>query len=603
LSGDDNNAFEDCSGSSCPGWTASGGTVGTETSAPLFGDKSALWDASALSQTFSSTAKTVKEGLKGQSCLAMISYQFTGSSGDYKLQAYDGTTVLKEESLNPAVSPDVGVGYVGFQCPTSGTVQLRLIAGVSNPGQIKIDGPSLAAGAAHIGSNIMLAQVANAEFYGSVETAATASCAFVRTQATYGSFPADTDCPVATATGKASAPGTKIPAVTFASLPKGEYMFLASGLFGTNGSPNDYSRWRFHDGTNALVGETKVQTTSSNGFMGSQQVTGYLTNPSDRSNVTVELQCLISNAGQNCYAEATNNTFSITVVKLPTTAQTVISGVDASAQTHSAKVTGCYFTTTSGTYVDGTLNNTCTLTQRNSQSFGAVTLFGSGSGVTFTPKRLGTVEVCADTPVYQSAAGQTTEIQLIDESSNIIGYGSQFGSVAGVQNSITVCGHMPVASLSAKTAKLQIKVTGGTGQFGSMGDVSIGWRLVSISETKPQPFFAIKSVSSDGNNERIERALIAGDGSCTITTQSGAWLASAVHNSVGDCTLTINSGMFSSRPICNVTVEATNATLNAGMTKISTTSAPSATLIRFTTANTSGTLTDYGASVLCMGPK
>lgn len=111
------------------------------------------------------------------------------------------------------------------------------------------------------------------------------------------------------------------------------------------------------------------------------------------------------------------------------------------------------------------------------------------------------------------------------------------------------------------------------------------------------------TVVSNHAAERVEHALIAADGSCTITSQSGTWIASTTHNSVGDCTLTLTSGIFSARPHCFFTVENTNASINAGMVKLSTTSAPSSTLIRFTTTNSGGTLTDYITNVFCMGPR
>lgn len=98
--------------------------------------------------------------------------------------------------------------------------------------------------------------------------------------------------------------------------------------------------------------------------------------------------------------------------------------------------------------------------------------------------------------------------------------------------------------------------------------------------------------------ERIERAYITDDGTtCTIASQSGSWLTSAVHGS-SICTLTIATGMFSSAPACTVSVaQPANvlARINAAITTTT-------IITQFIVPNTLGGA-DANHTIICMGPR
>lgn len=70
-------------------------------------------------------------------------------------------------------------------------------------------------------------------FYGQCTTAAATSCQWQRGNASYGDFPADTDCSAPTCTGNASAPSTKIPGVS-GTFPAGDYYITLAGEFSGN---------------------------------------------------------------------------------------------------------------------------------------------------------------------------------------------------------------------------------------------------------------------------------------------------------------------------------------------------------------------------------
>lgn len=62
------------------------------------------------------------------------------------------------------------------------------------------------------------------------------------------------------------------------------------------------------------------------------------------------------------------------------------------------------------------------------------------------------------------------------------------------------------------------------------------------------------------NNERVERARITttSGAACTITTQSGNWIASVTPNAVGQCALTLATGVFSATPSCTASPQNTS---------------------------------------------
>lgn len=102
-----------------------------------------------------------------------------------------------------------------------------------------------------------------------------------------------------------------------------------------------------------------------------------------------------------------------------------------------------------------------------------------------------------------------------------------------------------------------------------------------------------------GGTERIERAYITNNGSCSIGSQSGSWVSSVSRPLIGDCTLTLASGVFSANPTCTCAGE-----LNPGTEKYQCSlQVSSATSVRVHTAIGSGSDADRNFYIICMGPQ
>jgi len=74
------------------------------------------------------------------------------------------------------------------------------------------------------------------DLYGEVYTNGASSCQWLSTSATVAAFTADSDCAAPTASGNATAPATKIPAMIVPKILPGRYLIMATGVFKADSS-------------------------------------------------------------------------------------------------------------------------------------------------------------------------------------------------------------------------------------------------------------------------------------------------------------------------------------------------------------------------------
>lgn len=137
--------------------------------------------------------------------------------------------------------------------------------------------------------------------------------------------------------------------------------------------------------------------------------------------------------------------------------------------------------------------------------------------------------------------------------------------------------------------------SGGTiGELSSNG--SSGQVLTSTGASSLPTWQAgTATVGTSGTSEHVNRARILGDGSCTITSQSGSWLSSPVHNGTGDCTFTIAGGEYTAAPACVCTGTAGTQNRICSMSAPTQTSLPHVFMW-------SGGADDEALDIICMGP-
>lgn len=284
-------------------WSNSGGTFTTTTTAANVanGAASFSFDASSTGQYVVTDTRAIPAGLYGANCMAETYYK--GFDTNMKLQAYDGTNVIAESVLSAQTGFKREV--LNFICPSSGNIQFRLIS--------TADAAIGYWDEVHLGSATNIATLSQAQIFGKLNWADAANCAWGQTSATFGTPSADTDCAVPTASGFASAPGTKVPSIVFSYMPPGKYVVRSTiALFPSGITGDTYCRARFHDGSSVGKGtgvSVYRDSTDADGSMYTYQVLEqtfeYTT---AQSNKTITIQMANSAANGTCLMDNSNST-------------------------------------------------------------------------------------------------------------------------------------------------------------------------------------------------------------------------------------------------------------------------------------------------------
>lgn len=190
------NNFDFEAGNPPTDWTASGGTLTSETTNQLFGDASGSWDSDALDQTLDSVLGEITEGFLGGTCQAEISYKYeTGTAGDYQLIArqFDDSGATE---IDVAVVDLVATGtatrkaQLVFDCPddVADDLRVRIQSKVANADPIVIDDAFIG-----IGRNTF--DISQAESLAAVYYPTTGGCSWDVTATGYTLVAAAASCP------------------------------------------------------------------------------------------------------------------------------------------------------------------------------------------------------------------------------------------------------------------------------------------------------------------------------------------------------------------------------------------------------------------------
>jgi hypothetical protein len=641
--GDASNILTNASFSSgTSGHTLPAGTAAIETSFIV------PPDSQSLRFSLSSTSGTI---------LSQV-IQPTGSLGGVNLEAslYVATTVGSLEvcamqGTNAVQCNDVPTSgkwsYVpaNMAGPSSGSIGYAL----RTKDAVAVTGTVYTA-RAYTGTARNLYEVSQATLYGKVVSDAATNCSWdLSNPAVFTSFSADSDCNTATATGAASAPATKIPAISFTSLPPGRYIFVVRTIGGymaaAAASETDVGAiFRLYDGTNGFGGSNVRCIQAS--FCTDSEFTAEIEYTTAQSNLTVQLQTVESVASTTDIGVANNNTtyngkFEISVYRYPTQNETVARSSDNSwyvdanmaganpalgtvnvASYTEITDSGLTLTPASGSAPVGAM---CSSTNAATSPSTSATTCAAGSesvGFTTSIPKAGLYEICA----YFSFSGSSNQSSLVFSTFELyetptnaqtltqrgrtrLITGGSGGSTAG-NTSVHVstqanCALFNFTTGGQKGIRLMYEqeVTGTASAIligdasASSGDRDIRFTMRPWNTNFSAPTYVGSVTSNSTGMERIERARITG--ASTITRQSGSWISSVTNNGTGDRTLNLASGIFSGTPSCFFTVDNTGAAASNRLCELY---SSSTSAIRFTCAGDT-TPSDYAADVVCMGPR
>lgn len=611
-----NSGFEHSTFST--GWTSSGGTFQVSTGSNIgTGLKGADWDASAASQTITSTAVTIPAGWYNGNGAVYCS--FKTSATDYVLQAYDGTNILGSSTISASTS--FGIQYASFVFPSSGSISLRVVS-ASNATNIYFDD-------CYVGPNSFLSLIGNAVGFTQLND-----------QAGNGST------------------ATKIPYYTntTVSSPNGVYTFAMDS---TNGTSFTFlqpavvtAQISFY---NSSVGEqlgfSVNGTVTTNIYSQTDAVrkclsqnivvsaTGYATSATCTFTVAAGDIVRPNTSGGTC-GDTNSCSMGLTAISLasqrvfnanatPWWIQAVVSGANpALSKTDTGghvEITNSSLTLTpiSGSQPVGTL---CSSTNAAATPSTGATTCAAGSeslGVTFNIQDAGAYTVCVEMPVYHdqtsgnalaysylfklAETGTANQTIASDKSGTQItsrGASSTPGPIDTQE--VSMCRIFTFSTAGQKAVRLFGYNPGTTSADSaiilsdSFGGRNVIFTVMKGSYSQPMPIFVGGITSNSTNALRTESAYVTNAGSCAVSTQSSTWITSVSDPGVGQCGLVWGATTWSQAPWCTCTMVAgggasicslLGATTTTGVTVFS--QSPSA----------GGTSADSPFYITCTGPR
>jgi len=584
------------------GWSVSTGSFSIDTTNKSKGNASFAWNASAASQTFTSSAVTIPDGLKGQNGVLSCRIKAASGTATHTLAPYDGTNNLATAQTITSSTSMFQRTSVNFIFPTSGTIAARFTSAADEP-SINIDECYL-----DLAEGYNISQVSQATVVASARWAATTSCDWSTTSTSFSNFGADSDCPSPTVEGNASAPSTKIPGLTFATLPEGDYYIVAKGAF-LKYNLDQYVWFRFSDGTNATT-EQQIYVSGAI-YAISPNIVGRLKLTSPQSNVTLQIQAKVqtSVAAHIDVGPVAGSPLEITVYRFPLSSeiayQASAGGLEAGDIVATA-ASSCPVGTIAADGSDVSRSGYPRLFSKLGTTYGT----GDGSTTFGLPDYRGIFirGVGTSSKLDYSAGGDVSSSALGTYTNDAFQGHFHSGNGNGSNEFIYNRGGSGVLSaLASGTVYDRTTTPGGTASTdGTNGTprtssetrpfyTSVTYCIRTVPAT-PAPVLVGSVTSNSAGAERIERASINDTGTCSIVSQSGSWVSSATVNGTGRCDLVITG--FSSRPSCTCTV--TNAGTASRTCHINGT--PTSTSVSPYTLN-AGTASSENFDIICMGPR
>jgi len=315
-----NPGFENYSAS----WTKhASDTFAVESTTPLDGKRHILYTSSSTGRCMASEVITVQLGMRGHDCEGSIKViNDLNSTGDLTLDVYDGSNPIVSvpiQSTSASISQWVRTPV--FSCPGSGTMQLRLCSANGSLSTVKAD-------SAWLGDTRRDMQVSQAEVIGTLKYDGATNCVWFTTSGTWVDFGQDTDCNVATVTGRAQVPATKLPRIVFPSLGPGKYTVVAQGQMLPHYS-GSATTCRFSlaadTGTPSVrAGAIQLYSSSATTEDRAEQLVGTWIYPNAVGETSFSIQSYRAAGGGECQIPITDSNIDLTftVTKFPLESQT-----------------------------------------------------------------------------------------------------------------------------------------------------------------------------------------------------------------------------------------------------------------------------------------
>jgi len=533
------------------------------------------------------TLATLDRGLSGGNCLFSFVYTASSMGSNVVAQVLQGASVVATSQVLGASTTPVQVQLNAPCGDLSSSTTVRIANTTGNTGT-----SALRVANVTYGNATNLTNVSQAQMFGLVKISGCASF-WNTTSTSFASFGPEAGCSYAVE-GNAQAPATNVPAMTFASLPAGEYFLTYDGNFGQSNAGSYACLYEVYDGTNEWRERVTVESalTGPDAFRGSTFTSSFKYDTA-QSNITLQIRARTTNGALGCgIYGSTGGPGVLKLYRFPTSSQQAVS-VDNTAASWSGTAT-LSGSTSSASFADPT-GITGAVTTTNSTGVSCVINGSSLLGIDCTVPKIGSYLVCYTGTMVATLNSPTS--RLVDGSGNVI-VGAQSGDGGGGATQVTSggCGTTNITSLSSvSTFKVQSSSNGGTTTV-----KATSFSIVGINQQFPAPLLVGSVTSNSAGLERIERATIAEGGvcsssPCTINRQSGSWLTSVTRAAAGEYQLNIAAGIFSTPPTCTCISAQAGCISN---------DVPTTTVYKFFTQNSVAVPADgEKINVLCMGQR
>lgn len=558
-------------------WTASGGTYTTTTTGPLRGSRSATWDSNGASQTLTSDAFTIPEGLKGQPGVVSCMIQTASGTATHTLTVYDGSANI----ITPVTITSSATGAprttLNFVFPSSGTIAARLTSTASDEPSIKFDECIVASA-----NEWNLSQVNQATLVASGYIPGTASCKLTRTNTALGAFPDVSACPGVTIesnTGPGILQTTDADNADFTvnNLPMGDYVAILDVYIGENSNGTGTLTVALNDGT-TTTGNSSVRVDGTGGGNNPRvTITGVFSYTS-AGNRTFSLFGAASGSN-TIFAEnqnATINRINFRLLRFPSTSEIAVRP-ELLANSWSGKHgADCSLASGTGSSItDWGGDATCTFTELTNNNFGTVTSFTNGgnnsAGIVFTPKKVQRYKVCSDFVLSQGGATANQVYQLADGSNNEIASSASTAITGGNYEQKNICGIFYATSTSSQTIKLRINPNGASSSIGApTGGSAVNWTIFAIDQSLPAPVLvgsraqvSVRTGNGFGSTNTKVRRFSTTDyslGSNITYTDSSTLGGTFTVNAPGVYTACYSDGQVAGQPYIGIVVNGTALT-------------------------------------------
>lgn len=545
-------------------WTASGGSFTVITSGMGQGLRAGRFNSSAASQTLVGNNYAIEDGLKSNNGRVECSFKTTAT--DYKLQVYDGSSVIGNE-ITIAPTTNYSLQGYSFAIPASGNIRIRIIS-ASDAADLDID-------------DCYLGQAGS--FAGDISTKWTDAGTMTITGSTTNPTKGTTnrDKVLWRRDGSDLVALYQYEQTAAGSGGAGEYIFaLPAGLVAD---------------TN-IVPATSGLIANGNGIalQSSRIGVGHLANGSGArgrafaflsTSTTFRVLGEITFSQYEAFASGFHGIGNTTLgfqmeIRVPIQGWGP-GGAIAADQTDYGWTA---YTPTVSNF--GTVSSTDCYHSRVATDLLVRCRFVTSTGGAASEARVS----------FPTGLTSSASIGTLEHAGNLLMNATSVGVLAAlVEPSVTYF----TFSRDSSTSNLN-KVNGSTlAASGFTYSMEARVPIAGWVANQRAPTLVGSVTSGSVTAERIERIKVTNSGTPTISSQSGSWVTSLTDNGVGDTTINIASGMFSSAPTCVATGVRSSFAVPLSFETAITTSA-----IRIRTFDTSGSgAADLAFELMCMGPR